>query len=346
MSNIHHLHQHSDQDDLVLDRASDWIAIMDRGLTQSESKQFQQWLHQSPKNMKVMFEVAQMWDKLDELNRLSDIFPQPAVKKPWFSNQFKAIAASFIVMVSVFLLQTDYFSLMNQEQYTTLTAQYKTEVGKRNTISLPDSSILVLNTNSLVNVTYSQQARTIELQRGELHIEVAHNKSRPLRVIAAGKVIQAVGTAFNVEVSDKLVELIVTDGKVLVDTHTSALDSTPITNNAIPVTQGELIDLPISLPINQGLVKKVSKTEITSKLSWRKGNLIFRGDSLADALKEISRYSDISFELADDEKLRNIKVAGMFKTGDVDGLLSVLEKSFNIEYKKVSPQKITLALKG
>lgn len=347
MSNIHHLHKHTVQDDLILDQASDWNAKMDRGLTQPESKQFQLWMHKSPEHMKVMFEVAKMWDTLDALNRLSDLFPPSVVKHKWFSNQFKAIAASILFMVSVFLLQTDQFSLMmDQEQYTTLTTQYETRVGERNTIHLPDSSILVLNTNSLVNVTYNQQTRIIELQRGELHIEVAHNKSRPLRVLAAGKVIEAVGTAFNVEVSDNLVELIVTDGKVLVDSSTSTQQLKPISTNAIPVVQGEMIDLHISLPIAEDVVKRVSESEISSKLSWQKGNLIFRGDSLSDTLKEISRYSDITFELADDAKLRKIKVAGMFKTGDVDGLLSVLEKSFNIEHKKVSAKKITLSLKS
>lgn len=347
MSNIHQLHQQTEQDDLVLEQASDWIAKMDRGLNQPESKQFQQWMHSSPMNMKVMFEVAQMWDKLDELNRLSNIFPKSTVKGTWFSNQFKAIAASVIFLVCILLLQTEHLPFMTgQEQYATLATQYETEVGERNTIHLPDSSILVLNTNSLVNVTYSQKARIIELQRGELHIEVAHNKSRPLRVFAAGKIIQAVGTAFNVQVNDTLVELIVTDGKVLVDSQNPLTQESPISNGAIPVVKGEMIDLHISLPVAESVVKKVEQSEISSKLSWRKGNLIFRGDSLADAIKEISRYSDISFELADDEKLREIKVAGMFKTGDIDGLLSVLEKSFNIEYKKVSAKKITLAFKG
>jgi transmembrane sensor len=93
-------------------------------------------------------------------------------------------------------------------------------------------------------------------------------------------------------------------------------------------------------------VKKAAPNEITSKLSWRKGNLIFRGDSLADAIKEISRYTDISFELADDEALKAVKVAGMFKTSDINGLLSVLEKSFNIEHKKINEHKILLSFKS
>jgi transmembrane sensor len=67
-----------------------------------------------------------------------------------------------------------------------------------------------------VNITYTAQARVIELQRGEIHIDVAHDTARPLSVLAGGQVIQAVGTAFNVQLEENLVELIVTQGKVLV----------------------------------------------------------------------------------------------------------------------------------
>jgi len=346
MSNVHHIHKQSEQDDVILDQASDWIAKIDRGLSSQETAKFQRWMHKSSENMKVMLEVAQMWDKLDELNRLSDVFPKSEVKSKANSHKFMAIAASLVLLVSVLFLQLNLSPLHTEPQYTALTTQYKTNIGERNTIHLPDSSVLLLNTNSLVNINYNQQARVIELVQGELHIDVAHNTSRPLQVVAGGKVIQAVGTAFNVEVTDDLVELIVTDGKVLVDYDSDSLEIKTISSNAIPVAKGEIINLNSSLALTQSTVDKVALNDMSSKLSWRKGNLIFRGDSLADAIKEISRYTDISFELADDEALKKVKVAGMFKTSDINGLLSVLEKSFNIEHKKISEQKILLSFKS
>ncbi len=346
MSNVHHIHQQSAQDELILDQASDWIAKIDRELSPLETKAFQRWMHTSPEHMKVMLEVGKMWDKLDELNRLSDVFPKSEVKSKANSHKYLAIAASLILLVSVLFLQPSLSPLHMEPQYTALTTHYKTEVGERNTIHLPDSSVLLLNTNSLVNINYNQQARVIELIQGELHIDVAHNSARPLQVIAGGKVIQAVGTAFNVEVVDDLVELIVTDGKVLVDYESNAMEIQPLSSDAIPVAKGEIINLNSALALTQSTVNKVASNDMTSKLSWRKGNLIFRGDSLAEAIKEISRYTDISFELADDEALRDIKVAGMFKTGDIAALLSMLEKSFNIEHKKVDEQTIMLSLKS
>jgi transmembrane sensor len=81
---------------------------------------------------------------------------------------------------------------------------------------------------------------------------------------------------------------------------------------------------------------------VAANLSWRQGSIIFRGESLSDAMTEISRYTNINFELADDERLKQVHVAGMFKTGDVKGLLEVLNNNFNISYERVSPDKIML----
>ena len=59
-------------------------------------------------------------------------------------------------------------------------------------------------------------------------------------------------------------------------------------------------------------------------------------------MAEISRYTNIDFELSDDERLTRVQVAGMFKTGDVKGLLEVLNNNFNISYERISPDKIRL----
>ena len=94
--------------------------------------------------------------------------------------------------------------------------QYETKVGEQSTFFLQDKSKIILNTNSLVKVTYTDKQRLFELLRGEIHVVVAHNKDKPLSVYAGSNIIQAVGTAFNVQLGNEEIELIVTDGKVLV----------------------------------------------------------------------------------------------------------------------------------
>jgi len=357
MNNVHQLNSNEQviKEALRLDQASDWIAKLDRELSSGEKVALQTWFAQDNGNIKLLIEIAKMWDKMDDLSRLSDLFPQEQVKKkstPWFV----AMAASFVVAV-LFTLVTSIsgFSPFKGETTSSLVvmqASYQTNVGESHTINLPDNSKLVLNTNSFVQVKYTDSARLIELQRGEIHIDVAHDKSRPLSVLANGKIIQAVGTAFNVKVNNDLVELIVTDGKVLVAKKMNVSLNSDIEQiskrlpqNSMTILHGEKVELDLTSQLLEEVIK-IKPVEIAASLSWRRGHLIFRGDSLADVMAEISRYTDIKFELTDDEQLKSIQVAGVFKTGDVTGLLKVLNQNFDISYEKVSNDKIILKYSG
>jgi len=86
-------------------------------------------------------------------------------------------------------------------------------------VRLPDGSVVTLNTDSLIEVQYTQTERTILLLRGEGHFEVAANEARPFLVCAGDQVVRAVGTAFNVELSATSdVEITVTEGTVTIGT--------------------------------------------------------------------------------------------------------------------------------
>jgi len=362
MSNIHQLDHYAKQkqeqlesEELRLNQACDWITMLDRNLTPAEKQALQSWLSTSPENLETLLEVAKLWDKMDDLSRLSDLFPQ-SLKKHNSMKWASALAASIIFALTIGLYQSglDILPFADQRSSAIVGTQlnYQTGIGESNTINLPDNSKIVLNTNSFVQIKYSATARVIELQRGEIHIDVAHDKLRPLSVIAGGKVIQAVGTAFNVEVRSKLVELIVTDGKVLVGekkihSNSSNLEdmSKKLPQSSMAISKGEKIDLDLTGRVIEKIIK-VDPVEVAASLSWRQGNLIFRGESLADAMTEISRYTDIKFELADNQKLQQVKVAGMFKTGDVNGLLEVLNRNFNISHQKVGIDKIILDYAG
>ena len=60
-------------------------------------------------------------------------------------------------------------------------------------------------------------------------------------------------------------------------------------------------------------------------------------------LAEIGRYTPVRFNVSD-ENLRKRRVAGYFKVGDIDGLLSALKNSFNIDYEKVTETSIELKI--
>lgn len=249
--------------------------------------------------------------------------------------------------------------------------EIRTQIGQSITQTLSDGSVLTLNTNSRVKVIFTNRQRILALQQGELHIEVAHNAEQPLSVYAGDNIIQAVGTAFNVEYYNDHLELLVTDGKVRVaeqnphqyttrkraniaarSASSNAAQSALSQPSPEPTLATRQIRLPASsLSLNKGeksvlsaptkTVVKVAQADIDAALSWQQGKLTFRGETLQHALQEVSRYTDVTFEIPD-ATLAQTHIAGVFKSNDLNALLGALQQNFNIHYQKQGPNKVIL----
>jgi len=82
-----------------------------------------------------------------------------------------------------------------------------------------------------------------------------------------------------------------------------------------------------------GRVENVVNEQIEAAISWREGDLIFRGESLDQVLREVARYTPLRFEIQD-EIARATRVAGLYRAGDADTLLESLRANFNIDYHR------------
>jgi transmembrane sensor len=341
MTNVYSLHT---TDDAMFDQASVWIAKMDRNLTEPEQIEFKLWLAGNEQHQKLIIEMAIMWDKMDSLDRLADLFPVANKKEKGLRITQWSIALAASVVLALFAAQFTDLSLNSLWQEEPQFVRYETAVGENSTIYLPDRSKVLLNTDSVLLVQYTDDYRLLDLQRGELHVEVAHDKSRPLSVIANQKVIQAVGTAFSVQVNTNEIELIVTEGKVIIGklNKKQVVDESVLTipSNALAVSKGEIAKLATAFT-GVDTVSIIDKKLIKQSLSWRQGNLVFNGETLAEAMKEVSRYTAVTFEIADDD-LKKIRIAGRFKTGDVKGLIAVLNHNFNIKTDRINKELVIL----
>jgi transmembrane sensor len=324
-----------------LDEASLWIARLDRELTEGEKLELSAWLDRDNENLETLMRLAELWDKMDRLSLLSEIFHIQPRKNP-STLRFAVAASFFMVCIGIFLMLQLIPSV--SEDGSISPSVYQTAVGEQRKIFLEDGSTLVLNTNSQVEVIYSAEQRLLLLNRGEMHIDVAHDKSRPLRVLAQDKIVQAVGTAFDVRLLDsRRVKLWVTEGKVLVADNKEAKN---------PEAMKKIQSHPDSLFISKGekailsginrKVEKISEGDMSAQLSWQQGNIVFRGETLDEAVLEFSRYSDKNFVIKD-PSLRSVRIAGVFKIGDTSSLLSTLKNNFDIQYEYTKGNTIFLS---
>ncbi|MGS2723922.1 FecR family protein [Porticoccus sp. GXU_MW_L64] len=335
MSNIYQL---SDREKRF-DEASLWVSRLDKGLSDADEQALKQWLDAEEQNREVFLKMAEVWDKMDALGRLTYLFPQPVRHRdraPWFSP---ALAASFVAVVFAALWVFSAWSPEGGRPPTVaanMQGLYQTAVGESSSIELPDGTLLALNTNTSVRVNYTQNQRLLVLEHGEINVDVAHDEARPLSVVVGDQIIQAVGTQFNIELtSEQKIELVVTDGKVLVGINEKPIEgsiySHPVVlpDNATPVSKGQQLVLGAA----EQTVEIIEAADIEVKLSWRDGNLVFRGESLENAVAEVSRYTSVEFVFRD-EDLKAVRIAGLFKAGDVNGLLQALRENFDISYER------------
>lgn len=332
-----------------MDEASLWITKLDRGLSKQELVELKAWLRVSQTHLDTFMQLVELWDKMASLSQLSDLFPRKPQRAANKKIPVFAWAASLIFasLISLGLVQNaDIFLGQGTTQTVQFNSDYETKVGEQSTFFLHDKTKIKLNTNSLVRVTYTDKQRVFELLRGEMHVVVAHNKQKPLSVYAGSNIIQAVGTAFNVQLSNEEVELIVTDGKVLISDINNLtiaplkLKNVHLSPSSFSVSKGQKAQLKAT---NTSIIGS-DEGKLTSDLAWQQGNLIFRGESLFDAMQEVSRYTNYQFYFGD-EDTKSLQIAGLFKTSDISGLLAALESNFDVVLKKMSPNKIQLSKK-
>lgn len=325
-----------------LDEASLWLARIDRHLSDDEKNDLIAWLRQDIENLRVLVELANLWDKMDRLSLLSEVFHSQPKKKNYFSRYLAAAAIAFLIVCTPAI----WFFLSQPDENFNNQLFLKTAIGEQRKVFLVDGSTLILNTNSQVRVIYSDNQRLLLLDTGEIHIDVAHDTSRPLRVIANDKIVQAVGTAFDVRLLDSnQVKLWVTEGRVLI-----ADSKHPVTQKSFDKIQLPAANFSLSkgekvvLSKNTKAVEKISDGEMKAQLGWQQGSIIFRGETLEEAVLEFSRYSDKNFILKDNA-LKSIRIAGNFKIGDTQSLLSTLQNNFSIHYQYGEENTILLSAK-
>ena len=345
MSKVYEIRSEEDR----YNAASLWVERLGEGLTREEELELRSWLAENPANQTLLEKMARLWDKMDSLSRLSAIVPQPAAAAAPDRRRLSpyiALVASLVIGLSTLLFWSVSFNTGVAPQIAQRPTEsfYETAIGEQRVITLEDGTAITLNTGSRIGVRYTREARLLHLESGEVHVQVAKDPQRPLSVMAGGRIVQAVGTAFNIEIKpDREIELVVTEGAVRVGEQPQQSDAVRnnvkvvLPSSAVVVTAGQELVMGDEVEV----VGPISEAEIQVKLSWREGNLVFRGESLAKAVQEVERYTGVEFIFVD-ENLKEVRVSGFFKAGDVHGMLAVLKENFSIEFQRESDNRVLL----
>ena len=354
-------------------QASEWLAKLDAEQPSAKVlSEFKRWVNADTAHSQAFEDMVEFWDEMNilteavlpreqlsrqELSREKLVNEKLANEKPrLFAKPRAAFATGMLTIAAVFTL-----AITISMQFGAPTI-YITGIGEQQTIQLADNSTVQLNTNSRLEVDYSDNYRRLTLSHGEAHFNVAHNPDRPFEVYAGQGLVRAIGTAFTVHIRKIDIEVLVTEGTVELDHAVQPKQSqqpprAPIINTSVVIATesnpeqtaqsfkpGLKVSAGNKVMYDKDLldeVKLVVATQIEEQLSWRQGMLLFKGEPLQKVVDEVSRYTDLTIVIPE-RSARELKVGGLFKVGDTESLFEALRDGFGIHVKEVSSDVVYL----
>jgi transmembrane sensor len=282
-------------------RAVDWLLAREtmENLTEKSQTELDAWLDESPAHLLAYWRAKSGWKRMEVLTALRSFEPpRSAGRASWFGRQrFRAITGVGAVMVAVGSIAS---AVLNMPHYTT----YTTPVGGHETITLSDGSQIELNTDTLLRL--SNDRREAVLDRGEAYFQIRHHVASPFVVATGmGKVVD-LGTKFVVRQRQDEVQVALVEGRARFEGRTVGQDHSVVLN------PGDFVHATAT----SVSVARVTASDLSNEVSWRRGVLVFHHMTLAKAASEFNRYNTEKI-IVGDAAIGRLEIRGTFRTADV-----------------------------
>ncbi len=292
------------------EEAAAWLVRQQRGaLSLGEREAFDLWIG-NPYNAVSYARVEAAWDRAARLNALPRNAYDGKTSGAGVSRRLFAASTAAAMVGAAGAIWA-----LNRPRI------YGTEVGSRRTITLPDGSVMNLNTASRVEVAFTEGARNIRLLKGEVLFDVAKNPLRPFIVQAGDAAVRAVGTAFNVRLREKIVEVTVTEGVVAVrdiNTLSDAHEHRVTAGRGVMAGPGAIAELDLR------------PEAVQQRVVWTQGVIDLNGQTLEQAAAEFNRYSHQKIVIGD-ATIASTRVGGTFHTDEANKFLAALKAGFGVK---------------
>jgi len=259
------------------------------------------WLAAAPTNRVAYLRVKAAWNKADRLAALKLPLPRKAVPpvSAGMLPMLLRLAACFGLLAVIGLAA---LSFMTRSQAQT----FATAIGGHKLIQLHDGSTIELNTNTSIAVNVTAGSRTVTIAKGEVYFQVHHDAARPFVVYAEGHRITDLGTKFLVRTHASGLEVALISGSARLDTPNAAR------KKSVLLKPGE-----VAVAKTGGIsVAREPLGQLADRLAWRRGMLVFRHITLAEAAAEFNRYNSRKIVISND--IAGLKINGTFAKGSLD----------------------------
>ena len=237
-----------------------------------------------------------------------------------FYNTFSKVAA---VMILPLLLASLYFYVNSKQGVqvaSTSTREIYTKPGTRTKLELSDGTLVWLNdgTTFRYQEQFAGNNRKVYVD-GEACFEVKSDPNNPFIVDNPMMTTVVTGTHFNLNayVADNFFEATLLEGKVRLEKNNQALFMNP----------GEQIQFDTQL---KNIVQR--NVDPQNAIAWINGQIIFKDENLATAVKKLGRWFNVEIILTDPE-LKDYLLTGTIQDEKLIQTLDMISLALPMEYK-------------
>jgi len=250
-------------------------------------------------------DVSYLWNRI---KRSEPKYLQTSGRLPGKIVVWSTAAATLLIGISSFFWITPRSSI-----------EYRTAFGETKSITLPDSSTVILNSNSLLRLNSgwgTESPREVWLE-GEAFFSVIHKiNNQPFKVETGENVaIEVLGTTFNVYHRNQT-KVVLNSGRIQLSLPTVQADE------KILMTPGELVEYD---------KKKYIKRKVDPKMytAWTQNNLVLNRTSLREMIHMIKDNYGIDVEVRDN--LLDQTISGSMPVTDSESLMQQIAKAFRLK---------------
>lgn len=308
--------------------AAEWFTLLGRREVSVEDLEaFAAW-RDDPANARVYREMEAVWDAAGGLAGDPDLqaltLEAHRRRSPRWSRalrESRSWAAAGVIGAALLLIASAGVWMLAQPE------TYATSLGERRTVRLADGSRVTLDTDSRIEVKLHRTSRKVTLASGQALFDVAPDPSRPFVVEAGDARVTALGTLFDIRLRDEGVEVTLVEGRVSV--RQASTDASWVLN------PGEQVATAAARPA-------VRRVDAERETSWTSGRLVFDNLTVAEAIAEANRYSDVKIRLQAPE-IEGVPISGVFNAGDTEALAGALADRYGLAIRRAGEgQEIVL----
>ncbi len=196
-----------------------------------------------------------------------------------------------------------------------LLADYTTSTGEYREIALVDGTRLFMNTASAVDVAFDDKQRVLNLLKGEVLIETAHEQGvshRPFILKTSQGKVTALGTRFSVRQYGDYTSVSLFEGKLRIRPKHL--------HQAVLLNAGESLNFDARVTSDRRLAD-------ASAVAWSQGFIIVDQMALGEFTTELARYRPGSLEC--DPGIAGLRISGSFPI-NTDQAVDILTRKFPI----------------